>query len=54
MPIRRERRLFHQIDWPQLSAVVRFRRTCGRWEGCGRPALHLHQLGHVPPGVAVE
>jgi hypothetical protein len=25
MPIRREPRCFYPIDWPQLSAVIRFR-----------------------------
>lgn len=37
MPIRREHRFFYPIDWPQLSAMVRFRRAGGRCEGCGRP-----------------
>jgi hypothetical protein len=27
MPIRREHRFFYPIDWPQLSAVIRFRRA---------------------------
>lgn len=39
MPIRREHRGFYLIDWPQLSAVIRFRRAGGRCEGCGRPHL---------------
>ena len=39
MPIRREHRGFYPIDWPQLSAVIRFRRAGGRCEGCGRPHL---------------
>jgi hypothetical protein len=42
MPIRREHRGFYPIDWPQLSAVIRFRRAGGRCEGCGRP--HLHRI----------
>ncbi|MDP4026129.1 hypothetical protein Q8W71_26230 [Methylobacterium sp. NEAU 140] len=37
MPIRREHRFFYPIDWPQLSAVIRFGRARGRCEGCGRP-----------------
>lgn len=37
MPIRREHRFFYPIDWPQLSAVIRFGRAQGRCEGCGRP-----------------
>lgn len=39
MPIRPEHRYFYPIDWPQLSAVIRFRRAGGRCEGCGRPHL---------------
>ncbi|SEG69760.1 hypothetical protein SAMN04488144_14530 [Methylobacterium sp. 190mf] len=27
MPIRPEHRFFYPIDWPQLSAVIRFRRA---------------------------
>ncbi|TXN21898.1 hypothetical protein [Methylobacterium sp. WL19] len=45
MPIRREHRFFYPIDWPQLSAVIRFRRAKGLCEQCGRPhgriVLHL-------------
>jgi hypothetical protein len=37
MPIRPEHRFFYPIDWPQLSAVIRFRRAGGCCEGCGRP-----------------
>jgi hypothetical protein len=37
MPIRPEYRWFYPIDWPQLSAVIRFRRAKGTCEGCGRP-----------------
>ena len=37
MPIRREHRFFYPIDWPQLSAVIRFGRAKGRCEGCRRP-----------------
>lgn len=37
MPIRPEYRYFYPTDWPQLSAVIRFRRAGGACEGCGRP-----------------
>jgi hypothetical protein len=37
MPIRREHRFFYPIDWPQLSAVIRFGRAKGRCEACARP-----------------
>ena len=37
MPIRPEYRWLYPIDWPQLSAVIRFRRAGGRCESCGRP-----------------
>ncbi|KMO17500.1 hypothetical protein [Methylobacterium indicum] len=37
MPIRPEHRHFYPIDWPQLSAVIRFGRAEGRCEACGRP-----------------
>ena len=36
MPIRREQRFFYPIDWPQLSALVRFGRAGGRCDGYGR------------------
>ena len=45
MPIRRHHRWLYPIDWPELSASIRFRRAGGRCEGCGRPhgrmVLHL-------------
>lgn len=45
MPIRPEQRWFYPIDWPQLSATIRFRRAKWRCEQCGRPhgrdVLHL-------------
>jgi hypothetical protein len=45
-PIRREHRWFHPIDWPQLSAVIRFRRARGRCEQCGRPhSCLVYHLG---------
>lgn len=37
MPIRREHRFFYPIDWPQLSAVIRFGRAKSRCEACQRP-----------------
>ena len=37
VPIRPEYRWFYPIDWPQLSAEIRFRRAGGRCESCGRP-----------------
>jgi hypothetical protein len=37
MPIRRQYRWFYPIDWPQLSAVIRFGRAKGRCEHCRRP-----------------
>ena len=48
MPIRREHRYFYPIDWPQLSAVIRFRRAGGRCEGCGRP--HGQIVWHLGDG----
>ncbi len=46
MPIRRELRWLYPIDWPQLSAVVRFGRAGGRCERCGRPHGQIgHHLG---------
>jgi hypothetical protein len=37
VPIRPEHRYFYPIDWPQLSAMIRFGRAGGRCEACGRP-----------------
>ena len=48
MPIRREHRFFYPIDWPQLSAVIRFRRAGGRCEACGRP--HGQTVWHLGDG----
>ncbi len=46
MPIRRELRYLYPIDWPQLSALVRFGRARGRCERCGRPhGRTVHHLG---------
>lgn len=48
MPIRPEHRGFYPIDWPQLSAVIRFRRAKGRCESCGRP--HGKRVAHLGNG----
>jgi hypothetical protein len=48
MPIRREHRFFYPIDWPQLSAVIRFRRARGRCEVCARP--HGQRVFHLGDG----
>ncbi len=32
-----EQRALYPVDWPQLSASIRFGRANGRCEGCGRP-----------------
>lgn len=37
MPIRPSQRFLYPIDWPQLSAAVRFGRAEGCCERCGRP-----------------
>ena len=45
MPIRREFRWLYPIDWPQLSAIVRFEKAKGRWQQCqrnrGKMVCHL-------------
>ena len=48
MPIRREHRHFYPIDWPQLSAVIRFVRAQSCCEGCGRP--HMQDVQHLGDG----
>ncbi len=48
MPIRREHRFFYPIDWPQLSAVIRFPARQGPREGCGRP--HGETVWHLGDG----
>ncbi len=46
MPIRPQHRWLYPIDWPQLSAMIRFTRAKGRCEQCGRPHGQLvHHLG---------
>lgn len=48
MPIRREHRFFYPIDWPQLSAMVRFHRAGGRCEVYARP--HGRRVFHLGDG----
>ena len=48
MPIHARYRWFYPIDWPQLSAVIRFRRAQGKCERCGRP--HGHTVCHLGDG----
>jgi len=48
MPIRPEYKWFYPIDWPQLSAVIRFERAKGRCERCGRP--HGRKVQHLGDG----
>ena len=48
MPIRRRLRSLYPIDWPQLSASIRFRRAKSRCEGCGRP--HGKLVWHLGDG----
>lgn len=48
MPIRPEYRWLYPIDWPQLSAVIRFGRAKGRCEGCKRP--HGRFVCHLGDG----
>jgi hypothetical protein len=45
MPIRPENRWLYPIDWEQLSASVRFKRTGSRCDHCGRP--HLRRVIHL-------
>ena len=49
MPIHARYRWFYPIDWPQLSAVIRFRRAQGKCEGCGRP--HGRVVCHLAMGA---
>ena len=48
MPIRPQYKWFYPIDWPQLSAVIRFERAKGRCERCGRP--HGRDIQHLGDG----
>jgi hypothetical protein len=46
MPIHPQYKWLYPIDWPQLSAVIRFQRAKGRCEACGRPhGLEVQHLG---------
>ena len=51
MPINARYRWFYPIDWPQLSAVIRFRRAQGKCEGCGRPHGRVWHLAVFRTGV---
>jgi hypothetical protein len=48
MPLRREHRFFYPIDWPKLSAIIRFRRAGGVCETCARP--HGGMIYHLGDG----
>ncbi len=48
MPIRRQHRWLYPIDWPQISASIRFGRAKGRCEQCGRP--HGRLVFHLGDG----
>jgi hypothetical protein len=48
MPIRPHLKWLYPIDWPQLSAVIRFTRAKGRCEACGRP--HGRRVTHLGDG----
>ena len=48
MPIRPSLRWFYPIDWPQLSAAIRFGRAKGRCERCQRP--HGRTIQCLPDG----
>ena len=48
MPIRREFRWLYPIDWPQLSAIVRFQKANGRCQHCSRP--HGKTVFHLGDG----
>jgi len=49
MPIAREHRWLYPIDWPELSAVIRFTRAKGRCEHCSRP--HGRDVLHLGNGI---
>ncbi len=48
MPIRPQYKWLYPIDWPQLSASIRFKRAKGRCEECGRP--HGREIQHLGDG----
>lgn len=49
MPIAPENRWLYPIDWPELSAMIRFERAKGRCERCGRP--HGREVIHLGDGT---
>ena len=48
MPIRPQHRWLYPIDWPQISAFIRFERAGGRCEQCRRP--HGRRVVHLGDG----
>ena len=48
MPIRPQHRWLYPLDWPQLSALIRFGRAQGRCERCRRP--HGRLVYHLGDG----
>ncbi len=48
MPIRPCHKWLYPIDWPQLSAMIRFERAKGRCEECARP--HGREVQHLGDG----
>jgi len=48
MPIRPQYKWLYPIDWPQLSAMIRFERAKSRCEECGRP--HGRGIQHLGDG----
>jgi hypothetical protein len=52
MPIRPELRCLYPIDWPQISAAIRFERAHGRCEKCDRP--HGATIVQVPGGAWLD
>ena len=48
MPIRPQHRWLYPVDWPQLSALVRFERAGGRCQCCRRP--HGQLVFHLGDG----
>jgi 5-methylcytosine-specific restriction endonuclease McrA len=48
VPILARYKWLYPIDWPQLSALVRFERAEGRCQRCGRP--HGQEVRHLGDG----
>lgn len=48
MPIRPQHRWLYPIDWPQITAAIRFGRAKGRCEHCDRP--HGKLVCHLGDG----